>query len=195
MDDARDPRPAPDSTPLAILTAPPSRQSVAALEIPALIDRYAYGVNCLDRRVLELSDEDLDTFFRPEAGVGRWSCRVLVGHLADTELVQVHRMRRMFSEEAPVVALWDENAFIDSGLYAPREGAGLPVAGSVGVIHTLRLWTTEWLRALPEDGWGRRCLHPEEGELILRDQLVKTTWHLEHHAWFLRRKIERLRGG
>lgn len=176
------------------LAAPAEMREVAGLALGELLDRYAIGVNRLDRRVLELSDEALDTFFQPEAGVGRWSCRVLLGHLADAELVQVHRMRRTVGEESPMLALWDEHSFIDEGLYS-REGVSTPIAGGVAVIHTLRMWAGEWLRTLPEGAWGRRALHPEEGPQTLLDQLIKTTWHLEHHAWFLARKVERLRAG
>lgn len=174
------------------LPAPPATAEFAQLPLPDLLDRYAIGVNRLDRRVLELNDEELDTFFRPEAGVGRWSCRVLIGHLADTELVQVHRMRRIIGEHNPLFALWDENSFIDEGLYS-RDGVTLPVAGGVAVIHTLRMWAGDWLRSLPDEAWARTALHPEEGAQSLRAQLVKTTCHLEHHAWFLARKLERLR--
>ena len=104
-------------------------------------------------------------------------------------------MRRTVGEANPVLALWDENSFIDEGLYAPRDGVALPIAGCVGVIHTMRLWATEWLRSLPEDAWARLALHPEEGEQTLCDQLLKSVWHLEHHAWFLTRKVARLRPG
>ena len=179
---------------MADLPSPPTYDEFDSLILGDLLDRAAIGVNRLDRRVLELGDEELDTFFRPEAGVGRWSCRVLLGHLADADLVFVHRMRRTVGELNPVLALWDEHSFIDEGLYA-RDGVSLPVAGSVAVVHTLRMWHVEWLRSLPEAAWARVALHPERGELTLRSQVVTTAWHLEHHAWFLARKLEKLRPG
>lgn len=156
-----------------------------------IVGRYARGTTLLERRLLDLDDEQADAFFRPEAGVGRWSCRALIGHLADAEVVQVHRMRRTVAEDQPVFALWDENAFLDAGLYS---GAGHPLAGFVATIHTLRAWTGEWLESLPESAWGRVSLHPESGEQTLRALLNKTTWHFEHHVWYLRRKLSRILG-
>ena len=176
-------------------TQAPDRKAIAALSSSELIERYARGSDCFERRTLELTDAQQDTAFRPEAGVGRWSCRILVGHVADAELVFAHRMRRAVGEDNPVLALWDENAFIDSGLYAgPKGGSDRPIAGSVAVIHTLRLWTADWLRTLTEAQWRRQALDPEYGALTVRDILVTAVWHLEHHAWYLSRKLENLLG-
>lgn len=160
-----------------------------------LIDRYATGSSQLERRLLDLNDAQLDTYFRPEAQIGRWSCRVLVGHVADAELVQAHRMRRTVAEHKPVLALWDENAFVDEGLYAGEHGGrDRPVAGHVALIHTVRLWTSDWLRTLDNEAWARSCLHPEKGELTVHALVANTTWHLEHHAGYLSRKLAVLLG-
>lgn len=164
-----------------------------------MVDRYAVGVENFDRRVFELNDGELDTAFLPDAGVGRWPARVLLGHLADAELAQVHRIRRTVAEEHPVLATWDENAFIDAGLYGrPGSGADYPAGAFVAVIHTLRKWAAQWLRTLPEEAWERKALHPERGELTVRLMTAHITWHLEHHAWYLNRKVDlllRRRGG
>lgn len=178
----------------------PSLAAFQAMPTPELLERYRRGTELLERRLLDLSDEQADTFFRPEAGVGRWSCRVLMGHLADAELVFVHRMRRAVAEERPVLAVWDENAFIDSGLYGdtpPPHGKGgrdRPIAGFVAVVHTLRVWHSEWLRTLDEESWKRTALHPERGEQSVRLILTYAAWHLENHVWYLKKKIAHFLG-
>lgn len=177
------------------MPAQPVRPEVEALPLADLIDRYSRGSDRFDRSLLELSDAQLDTAFRPEAGVGRWSCRILLGHIADAELAYTHRMRRAVGEENPVLSVWDENAFIDAGLYGkPGATKGIPIAGHVAMIHTLRLWTADWLRTLAPEDVQRRALHPEYGPITVHHMLVTATFHLEHHAWFLARKLEKLRG-
>lgn len=172
---------------------PPDPAPIHELAIGEAIDRYAYGVENFDRRLFELTDAELDAAFFPEAGVGRWPVRVLLGHLADAELAQVHRARRTIAEEQPVLSAWDENAFIDAGLYGTVSSGSLYPAGAfVAVVHTLRKWTTPWLRTLAEEQWERKALHPERGELTIRRMVTHITWHLEHHAWFLNRKVELL---
>jgi hypothetical protein len=118
---------------------------------------------------------------------------VLLGHLADAELAQVHRVRRTIAEDHPVLSTWDENAFIDSGLYGSAStGPEHPAGAFVAVLHTLRKWNSQWLRTLSEEHWERKALHPERGELSVRTMMSYLSWHLEHHAWFLNSKIELL---
>ena len=178
---------------MADISSPPDVATFLALAPAAALERYALGVENFDRRLFELKDAELDTAFFPEAGVGRWPARVLLGHLADAELAQVHRIRRTVAEDHPVLAPWDENAFIESGLYGdPSNGPAHPVGGYVAVVHTLRKWNTEWMKTLPAEKWERKALHSERGEQTIRYMVAYLTWHLEHHAWFLNRKIELL---
>lgn len=167
------------------------RKALAALPAAELIARYRRGLENFDPRIFELSDEQMDMAFLPDADVGRWPVRVLVGHLADAELAFSHRMRRAVAEENPLLAVWDENAFIDAGLYA---GGEHPVGGFVAVIHTLRRWTSEWLGTLSESQLARQAMHPERGPLSVKTILVYSTWHLEHHARFLNAKICKMLG-
>lgn len=173
----------------------PQREELTGLDHAALIDRYAIGVERFDRRVLELEHSELDTAFRPDAGVGRWPARVLLGHLADAELVFVHRMRRVVAEDGPLLAAWDEEAFIDRGLYGgAEEGPRHPIAAFIATVHTLRQWTAPWLRTLQPPAWGRRAMHPQRGEQTTRVILEYATWHVEHHAWYLNAKVRKFRG-
>jgi hypothetical protein len=173
------------------------RVSLASLPDPELIARYRQGLSGFDPRLFELSDEQMDQAFLPEASadagvnLGRWPVRVLVGHLADAELAYTHRMRRAVAEDQPLLGVWDENAFIDAGLYADGRQ---PVAAFVAVIHTLRRWTAEWLLTLAPGQMDRQALHPERGPESVRDMLVIATWHFEHHGRYLNAKIGRLLG-
>lgn len=175
--------------------------SIAGMDSRDLVRRYRYSVGHFDDRVFELSEEQLDTAFAPEAGVGRWPVRVLLGHLADAELVNAHRIRRAVAEPGAVLGLWDENAFIDAGLYhspggggASLNGAPAPIGAFVGAIWTMRQWVGEWLGKLEAGAWHRTVMHPERGELSVRDLVVGNVWHLENHAYWLNLKAERFLG-
>lgn len=169
--------------------------ALAPLTDGALIARLRIGVENYDPRVVKLTDEQLDTAFLPDANVGRWPCRVLLGHMADADPVWNHRMRRAVGEENPVFALWDENAFIDAGLYATSASGARPSVGAfIAVVHTERQWISEWLASLPPGGLKRQGLHPVRGALTVRTMIELTTWHLEHHAWYLNRKVTKMLG-
>ncbi|MBL9032793.1 MAG: DinB family protein [Phycisphaerae bacterium] len=178
---------------------PPVEPMESFLQLPTndLVSRYRRGLERFDRRIFDLSDAEADQAFLPDAGVGRWSVRILIGHLADAELAFTHRMRRAVAEQNPVLALWDEDAFIDAGLYgSPAAGGGgqYPLGGFVAVIHTLRRWTAEWLQTLMPDQWERQAMHPERGPESVRSIAARTTWHLEHHARYLNAKVCRILG-
>lgn len=172
----------------------------------ALVMRYRRGIEHIDRRVFDLTEEQLDTAFLADANVGQWPVRVLIGHLADAELVFSHRMRRVVGEDRPVLGVFDENAFIDSQIYgnASKQYAQDPEAdharvmsalgGPLAVVHTLRQWTGQWLLTLSPQQWGRIALHPEKGEQTIKRILAYTTWHLEHHAKFLSQKLDKMLG-
>jgi hypothetical protein len=168
--------------------------------------RMRRGIETIDRRVFDLTERQIDQAFLPDAGVGTWPVRVLVGHLADAELSFVQRMRRVVGETCPVLEAWDENAFIDANLYGNAdkqyvedpEGdearVMLALGGPMAVIHTLRQWASHWLLSLDDDAWYRKALHPQRGEMTLRMIVGYNTWHMEHHARFLTQKLDKMLG-
>ena len=103
-----------------------------------------------------------------------------------------------------MVALWDEDAFVDANMYdaAPKEYAAdeetdharvmRALGGSLATIHTLRQWGAQWLLGLPESAWSRAIMHPSIGPMTVKTLLVYDTWHLEHHAAFLTKKLDRM---
>jgi len=164
--------------------------SIAALPDAELISRYRWGVEHFDRRLVRLDEELLDTAFLPDAGVGRWPVRGVVGHLAEAEIANTQRIRRALAEESPVVGAWDPDAYLDAGLY----GSSMPVGGFVAVIYTLRVWMGELLGTLSEDQWSRPLLHESRGPFTVRRMAAFNVWHLERHAWFINAKIEKMLG-
>lgn len=161
----------------------------AELPYEQLVARYRHGPNHFHASILQVPDEALDTFFRPEAGVGRWSVRAVIGHLADVELLMTLRLRRMIAEPQPVLGGFDEHAYLDADMY---RGPNKPIAGFLATIVALRSWCGEWLATLDAPERDRRAMHPEAGEIRFLDHLAYHTWHLEHHARFVHLKLRRL---
>jgi len=179
----------------------PFREELLSMAPEALLMRFRDGVELLDPRVFEMDDEMLDRAYLADAGVGKWPIRVVLGHLADAELVQAWRVRRTLVEDNPVPSTWDEAVFVDSGVYgggietAFGGGAICPPTGAfVATVYTLRQWTASTLAIVPREAWERATLHPEFGRLTILDLLAFNTWHLEHHLRFVNRKCELLLG-
>ncbi len=185
-----------DATGRPRLGCVPSKDEFQAMSLPELVRRFRRGVENFDRRVFDLEEEQLDQAFLPDARVGNWPIRVVLGHITDADLVAVHRMRRIVAEDNPVLAEWDENAFVDKNLYGVGQGmAGGGVVGAlVAAIHVMRQWGGMWVAGLSDQQLARQGMHPTLGALSVRDILVYYTWHLEHHAAFINAKVERFLG-
>ncbi|MEK6700651.1 MAG: DinB family protein [Planctomycetota bacterium] len=173
-----------------------SLEKITALPNAELVMRFRKGVENFDRRLFWLTEEQLDQAFLPDAGVGRWPARVLIGHVADADLVAIHRMRKIVAEERPLLTEWDENAFVDQNLYGVGQGAsgGGSIGAFVAIIHTLRQWAAMWLAGLSDAQLARTGMHPTKGEQSVRTIVASYTYHLEYHAAFLNAKIVKFLG-
>jgi len=171
-------------------------RKIRDLDPASLCARMHIGLESFDPRVVELDNEQVSRAWLEDAGVGTWPIRVLIGHLADTEIVLAHRIRRIIAEENPTLNLWDEHAFIDGGLYGCTDGSTLrpPMGGDLAIIHTTRSWLVALLMQLDESQWNRTGLHPTDGAISIRTIANYHCWHLEHHACILNAKIEKLIG-
>jgi hypothetical protein len=188
---------------MPLTTPPPPVEQFQAMQVDFLLNRFAFGVEHFDRRLVQLKDEQLDMAFLDGVvgadgqPIGRWPIRVLLGHLADAEVAFTFRMRKVVGEAHPTLEPWDENAFIDSGLYGtdrtPAEKRQ-PVGAFIATIFTLRKWTAGWLRTLDPSAFDRKGLHTVRGEQTLKTIIAYDTWHLEHHGVYLNRKINKLTG-
>lgn len=181
---------------------PMTIEQLVGLPSLELISRFRRGIEVFDRRVFDLTEREIDQAFLPDAGVGRWPVRVLLGHLADADVSFVHRMRRAVAEDKPIFSEWDENAFVDSNIYGNADNVYADsdeadharvmhaLGGPMAVIHTMRQWAGAWLLTLSEEQLNRTGMHPTRGEISVRTILAYATWHVEHHAAFLTKKLD-----
>ncbi|MFG0313230.1 MAG: DinB family protein [Phycisphaerales bacterium] len=185
-----------DTLPSAFDSPRPRMREIKDLDAASLCARMRLGLELFDPRVVELSQEPVSQAWLEDAGVGVWPIRVLIGHLADAELVLSHRIRKILAEDNPELALWDEHAFIDGGIYGCTEGSTLlpPMGGDLAMIHTTRNWLCALLMQLEDDHWSRQGMHPINGPMTAREIANYNCYHLEHHAWYLNAKIEKLLG-
>ena len=171
-------------------------REIRDLDSATLCARMRVGLEHFDPRVVELDHDQVSQAWIADAGVGTWPIRVLLGHLADAEIVLAHRIRRIIAEDNPTLSLWDEDAFIDGGLYGCTENSNLlpPMGGDLAMIHTTRSWLVALLMQLDDAQWNRQGMHPTNGPMTAREIANYHCWHLEHHAWYLNAKIEKIAG-
>ena len=183
-----------DSATLAL----PDLDEIRTLDTMMLVARLRLGLERVDPRAFEMEPESADRPWDPADGVGTWSCRALLAHLLDAELVYNYRIRRTLAEDGPVLENFDEHAFLASPLYggARENGSSVrtPMGAMAASIHALRQTLGATLYQLDDADWDRRAMHPDRGPVTVLDLVRLHTWHVEHHAAFLNAKVAKLLG-
>jgi hypothetical protein len=141
-----------------------------------LIDRYAVGADVLSYAAGGLTRE-IETA-RP--GPGAWSIAELVAHLADSDVVDSDRMKRVIAENTPNLPAYDESVWISR-----LRSDGMPVAEAVNLFAANRRWTSCMLRRCGDEDFGRFGLHSERGRMTLVELIAGAANHLDHHLRFL----------
>lgn len=121
--------------------------------------------------VKELSDEQLDTPYRP----GGWSVRQVIHHVADSHMNAYVRFKLALTEDEPVIKPYEEAKWAELPDYA------LPVEPSLLLIENLhQRWVTV-LRELTPADLEKTFIHPESGVVSLGRNIGIYAWHGKHH--------------
>ena len=139
----------------------------------ALIARYNEGVAEVHAALAGLDDDALDR----AADDGGWSARMVVHHLADSEMTSAIRLRRLLAEDAPNVGAYDEEEFSRRLHYTSR-----PIDASLKAFEAARETSAQLLERLADEDWARTGTHPEHGAYGVEDWLRIYADHAHDHA-------------
>jgi len=139
-----------------------------------LIDRIRSSAQVVRGAVEDAPRERFAVAPRP----GEWSALETLTHLRDV-IVHVYglRMRRLFYENAPVFAVFDEEAYRPASL-ARGESVQYLLDTFVGEHEQL----ARLLEAVPDAEWAREGTHPETGVLSIEFLARRCGEHAEEHA-------------
>lgn len=155
----------------------------AAALLARLGDRDPLAVLAEHADAVEAAVAGLDerSLRRPEAP-GKWSLAEVVGHLADTELVNRYRLRRMVAQPGVAIEAYDQDAWAGGLRYASDD-----VGAALALLRHLRSETLRWVGSLTSDERARGGVHAERGfesvdrllallaghDLVHRDQIAR----------------------
>jgi hypothetical protein len=114
----------------------------------------------------------------------KWSAHEVVCHAADAETNAAARIRFLLGEEKPVIMGYDQARWareLDYHATSPES--------ALAVVETMRAYTAQLIRRLPETAWSAAGTHSESGAYTAEDWLSIYAEHLEKHS----RQIDRNR--
>lgn len=141
------------------------------MRINSLLSGYLAGVSSL-ASFLTLPDSVL--YRRP--ATDSWSAAEIIHHLADVELITSERIRRILTEDEPMLRAWDQASYARVLNYSRR-----PVLHAVGTVSALRHSNGELLAELSDEQWIRTGIHAEAGRVDLRAVVNEAITHLDDH--------------
>ncbi|MFY0544605.1 DinB family protein [Brevibacillus sp. H7] len=145
-----------------------------------VIDEYAQGYERLLAAISGLNEEQM----RFQPAPGKWSIHEIIVHMADAEVVGIHRLKKVLAEHEPMLTAYDQDA------WAVRLGYDeLDAEQYLQLFKLLRESFLPVLGKVTEDDWKRVGIHSEAGPLTFGQLLQKYVDHVRDHL----QQIERVK--
>lgn len=126
----------------------------------------------LTKAVQDLSEEQLDTPYRPDG----WTIRQVVHHLADSHINSITRFKLGMTEDNPTIKPYAE------GAWALLADSHIPIVSSMQILKGLHHRLGVLLRSLSNDDLDRTFFHPEsQRSFSLKVNVGVYAWHSNHH--------------
>ena len=144
-----------------------------------LIKQYREGHGMVARAMSGITQPELD-----RSASGEWTPREIAHHLADSEMMSAMRIRRLLTEDEPVIHGYDEAAF------ARMLTSDRPIEPSLEAMRWARETSAQLMERMTEQDWKRVGTHTESGPYSTEDWLRIYAGHGHDHA----EQIKRSRG-
>lgn len=140
--------------------------------IPELISEMEALPKLLSQSVEGLSNQHLDTSYRPEG----WTIRQVVHHIADSHMNGYIRVRLALTEERPLIKPYDEAPWAEL-----EDAAHMPVEVSLRLISAMHERWVCLLKSLDGTQFDAIYRHPANGDISIRKAIHLYAWHGNHH--------------
>jgi hypothetical protein len=127
----------------------------------------------IKKALLGLTDEQLDTPYRPEG----WTIRQVVHHCADSHMNSLTRFKLTLTEDKPVIKPYYEERWAELS-----DSKTMPLEPSLNMLEGIHERWTVLLNNLTSPDFERSFIHPEHGkEIPLKENIGIYAWHCQHH--------------
>src|SRR5262245_28760124 len=138
-----------------------------------LVTKYKRGVHEVMDALQGITDDELDFRQAP----GKWTCREIIHHLADSETTSGIRLRKLLVERQPYIQGYDQDVFATKFQYAKR-----PIEPALEAFESARELTAQILDLMDEADWNRSGEHAESGPYSVETWLSIYAAHAHDHA-------------
>lgn len=127
----------------------------------------------LQNEVNHLTDEQLDTQYRPEG----WTIRQVIHHCADSHMNSLIRFKLALTEDQPTIKPYYEERWAEL-----LDSKNMPIAPSIKMLEGIHERWSILLNNLTDEQYERIFIHPEHGKTFRIDENIGVyAWHGNHH--------------
>lgn len=138
----------------------------------ALVQNYSKGLVLLKAALDGVGEEEL--LFKPAEN--KWSIKEVVIHVCDAEMVAIDRMKRIISEDNPLLFKFDPDAWASRLNYQ-----SLDMQSYLTMFGALRSSMSVVLSGLSDEDWQRTGVHNIAGKQTLQDVVSMFVGHVDRH--------------
>ncbi len=127
----------------------------------------------LSNQVVNLSNEQLDTQYRPEG----WTLRQVIHHCADSHMNSLTRLKLTLTEDQPTIKPYFEERWAEL-----LDTKNMPIQPSLKMLEGIHERWTVLLNNLTDGQLKREFIHPQSGKIFSVDENIGLyAWHCNHH--------------
>lgn len=137
------------------------------------IEEIAAFPEKLKNETSHLSDEQLDTPYRPEG----WTVRQVIHHCAESHMNCYIRLKWTLTENNPIIKPYDEKLWSEL-----PDSLTMPIAPTLSLLEALHFRLSFIMRNLSEADLAKSFIHPENNlEYRIKQIIGMYAWHGNHH--------------
>ena len=142
-----------------------------------ILEKWISDISTFPKRlsieVIHLTDEQLDTQYRPEG----WTIRQVIHHCADSHMNSLTRLKLVLTEDKPTIKPYFEDRWAEL-----LDSKNMSIEPSLKMIEGIHARWTALLNNLTVEQYGRVFIHPEHGKTFRVDENIGVyAWHCNHH--------------
>ncbi|WP_303317411.1 putative metal-dependent hydrolase [Flavivirga abyssicola] len=142
-------------------------------DIESWISILEHFPNRLENLVKDLTDDQLDTVYRP----GGWTVRQVVHHISDSHHHSYTRFKWALTEDKPLIKAYFEDRWAEL-----IDSKTAPIEMSINHIKAIHFKLVYLLKTLSLDDLNTSFIHPEtSSEILLSYNIGNYAWHSNHH--------------
>jgi len=150
---------------------PPDNYSTAYLS--EKIEEIENFPKRLENETLHLTDEQLDTPYRPDG----WTVRQVIHHCAESHMNCYIRIKWALTENNPVIKAYDEVLWSEL-----NDNLTMPIQPTLDLLKGLHFRLAYIMKNLSESDLEKTFVHPSDNsENKIKMIIGSYTWHGNHH--------------